>query len=253
MGANETARENAWAKPVSRFRVTNLPPGAVSINVEGRQITGPLQGFGQMWHKTYLVRLPGITQTPAQVMGIWKREFASFQPAASRFYPPMTGIEPGQLIFVNLDLPIAPGLPSLIPVSSGVMVLFSDDEMFTVTTPEGFPVSGWNTFSVYEQDGCVVAQVESLDRATDPIYEFGTLFMGGGARQEENWIHVLKQLSARLHVEGQVQMIKALVDPRWQWREAKNVWRNAAIRTFLYRSIAPLRWIGRQRGNRNNR
>ena len=39
-----------------------------------------------------------------------------------------------------------------------------------VMTPEGFPVSGFNTFSVYEEDGDIFAQVQGLERATDPIW-----------------------------------------------------------------------------------
>jgi hypothetical protein len=240
--SGQVTREQAWAKPVSRLEVTELPKQAVRINVEGRQITGPLQGFGQLWQKTYRVRLPGVNLSPAQVMTMWKNEFPDFQPPASRFYPPLAGIEPGKLIFINLDLPVGPGLPNVIQVASGVLVLYADDEMFTVMTPEGFPVSGWNTFSVFEQDGCVVAQVQSIDRATDPIYEIGTLFLGGGKRQEENWVHVLTALAERLGVKGHVEMHRELVDPCWQWSEAKNVWKNAAIRTLLYRMAAPLRW-----------
>ncbi len=234
--------ETTWAKPVSKLHVSDLPVGAVNLNVEGRQVVGPLQGFGRMWQKTYRVRLPGINLTPAEVMTIWKAEFPKFQPEESRFYPPMTGIQPGQVMFIDLDLPMGPGLPSVIPVASGVMILYVDDESFTVMTPEGFPVSGWNTFSVYEEDGCVVAQVQSIDRATDPIYELGTILMGGARRQEENWIHVLTSLAAHFGIKGQVQMHTVCVDPNWQWSEAKNIWKNASLRTILYKLAAPLRW-----------
>lgn len=183
--------------------------------------------------------------TPAQVMQVWKAEFPSFQPPESRFYPPLTGIEPGKVIFINLNLPIAPGMPNLIPVDSGVMVLYADDEMFTVMAPEGFPISGWNTFSVSEEEGSVVAQIQSMERSTDPIYEFGNILMGGARRQEENWLYVLTHLAERFGIKGQVQMHRELVDPRWQWSEAKNVWQNAGVRTVLYKMAAPLRWVRR--------
>jgi hypothetical protein len=235
-----------WAKPVRKLHVSDVPPEAINLlNVDGQQIISPLQGFGQMWQKTYRVRLPGLSMSAKQVMDIWKAEFPSFQPSASRFYPPMTGVEPGKVIFIDLDLPPAPGMPDMIPVSSGVMVLYADDEMFTVMTPEGFPVAGWNTFSVHEEDGCLVAQIQSLDRATDPIYELGTLLLGGARRQEENWVYVLDHLAARFGIKGQVQMHKELVDPRWQWSEVKNIWKNAVFRTVLYRLAAPIRWVGR--------
>jgi hypothetical protein len=152
-------------------------------------------------------------------------------------------------MFIDLDLPVAPGLPNVIPVTSGVMILYADDESFTVVTPQGFPVSGWNTFSVFEDEGCVVAQIQSIDRATDPIYEFGTVFMGGARRQEENWSHVLKSLAQHLGVNGQVQMDKVCVDPRRQWSEARNMWYNAGVRTVLYRMATPARWMSRLLGS----
>ncbi len=195
-----------------------------------------------MWQKTYRVRLPRVSLTPTQIMQMWKEEFPVFQPAESRFYPSMAGIQPGSLIFINLDLPVFFGLPSFVSMESGVMVLYADDEMFTVMTPEGFPVSGWNTFSVYDEDGTPVAQVQSIDRATDPIYEFGTVFMGGALRQEENWVHVLTALAARFGIHGQVQTYKVLVDPRRQWSYSKNILKNAAIWTFFHKLGAPLRW-----------
>ena len=240
--AHPSADAPHWAQPVSRFKVSDVPTGAVNLNVEGRQIVGPLQGFGQLWQKTYRVRLPGVNLLSAQVMEVWKAEFPTFQPSSSHFYPPMTGIEPGKVIFIELNLPVVKGL-NLIPVASGVMVLYADDESFTVTTPEGFPVSGWNTFSVYEEDGCVVAQIQSLDRSADPIYEFGTLVMGGARRQEENWMYVLTRLAERFGIKGQVQMHTQCLDPRRQWSEAKNVWKNAGVRTFFYKLAAPLRAV----------
>jgi hypothetical protein len=236
------SRDSAsWAEPVAKLTVADIPKGAVGYNLQGRQVVGPLQGFGQMWQKTYRVHLPGVALTPAEIMKIWKEEFPVFQPAESCFYPSMSGIQPGSIIFINLELPVFYGLRSFLPMESGVIVLYADDEMFTVMTPEGFPVSGWNTFGVYEEDGTTVAQVQSIDRATDPIYEFGTMFLGGAVRQEENWMHVLTALAARSGIHGQVQVCKALVDPRRQWLEAKNVLKNAVLWTFFYRLTAPMR------------
>jgi hypothetical protein len=146
-------------------------------------------------------------------------------------------------VFINTTLPLAPGTPGIIPMKSGVMVLYSDEEMFTVMTPEGFPISGWNTFSAYEEDGCTVAQVQGLIRTTDPIYEMGFRWMGGENEEDKVWYHVLTTLAARWGVSGQVQFHKLLVDPKIQWNNGKNIWKNAAIRTFLYVLATPFRWI----------
>ena len=50
--------ESSWAAPVSRLTTAEVPAGAVNINVEGRRLASPIQGFGKMWQKTYRVRLP---------------------------------------------------------------------------------------------------------------------------------------------------------------------------------------------------
>jgi len=42
-----------WAKSISRLNVSEVPDGAVNINVTGRRLTSPIQGFGKMWQKTY--------------------------------------------------------------------------------------------------------------------------------------------------------------------------------------------------------
>ncbi len=227
-----------WARPMTKITVEAVPAGAVNLNVDGHTIVSPLQGFGALWQKTYRVRLPGVTTSAADVMRVWKENFPKFQPPGNHFYPPSTGIDPGRVIFIDSTLPIFPGLPGLIPIAAGVVVIYEDDECFTVMTPDGFPESGWNTFSVTDEAGVPVAQVQSLARAADPVYEFGMYLMGGAEMQEKTWQHVLTALAAYFGVAGQVQMHKVCLDPRWQWREARNLWRNAALRTFFYLPVA---------------
>jgi hypothetical protein len=238
-------REGVWAGPVSRLEVERVPEGVTAINIQGRQAIGALQGFGQLWKKTYKVRLSGVQLTAGQVMQAWKENFPRFQPAGNRFYPPAEGVEPGKIMFIDSPLPIVPPLynrPGVVPMTSGVMVLYADDESFSVMTPEGFPVAGWNNFSVYEEDEILVAQVQSFERASDPIYEFGFRLMGGAARQEFIWVHVLTELAAHFGVKGQVTMARECLDPKLQWSYTRNVWNNAGVRTTLYTLAAPVRW-----------
>lgn len=235
--------KEAWARAGGRLKVSAAPAGAINLNVDGRQVVSPLQGFGQLWQKTYRVRLSDAQITPAEVMKVWKDNFPKFQPPGNHFYPSMSGIQPGEIVLIDSTLPAVPGGPGLIPIASGVMVLYADDECFTVMTPEGFPESGWNTFSAYEEDGCTVAQVQSLARATDPIYEFGFRFMGGSRQQEATWVHVLTALAAHWDVKGEVSVAKVCVDPKIQWSEARNIWYNAGIRTVLHMMSTPLRWM----------
>ena len=78
---NEQPREALyWAQHVTTLKVGQTPRGAVNLNVEGRRVVGPLQGFGPMWQKTYKVRLAGTTATPAEVIAIWKRNFPYSSP-----------------------------------------------------------------------------------------------------------------------------------------------------------------------------
>ena len=55
----DDSRNAAWARPVAHLKVGEMPAEAMNINVEGREVVGPLQGFGQLWQKTYCVRLTG--------------------------------------------------------------------------------------------------------------------------------------------------------------------------------------------------
>ena len=227
-----------WAQPVGTLKVTDVPAGAVNLNVDGRAMVGALQGFGQLWQKTYRIRLAGTHVTPAEVVATWKANFPAFQPANSRFFPALTGVQPGSVLLINASM-------TGLPVYTGVAVIYADDVSFTVMTAEAHPEAGWNTFSAYEdEDGCVVAQVQSLARANDPIYEMGFRFFGFGARQQERiWHHVLRSLAAHYGVTAEVEMTRVCVDPHIQWRYATNVWRNAAMRSLLYRVGAPLRAV----------
>ena len=88
-GARDT---DHWAQPVDRLAVAGLPPGALNLNVQGRRVTGPLQGFGKMWQKTYHVRLAGAAVTPAEVVTAWKEHLSSFWPPGTDSTPRSRGL-----------------------------------------------------------------------------------------------------------------------------------------------------------------
>lgn len=215
-----------WAKSRNVLRVSDVPAGAVNLNVEGRRVIGALQGFGQLWQKTYTVRLSGADVTPREVVELWKREFSSFHPPESRFYPSLDGVAPGEVMLVNASV-------KGMPVYTGVMVLYADDESFTVMTAEGLPEAGWNTFSAYEEDGTTIVQIQSLARASDPIYEIGFHLMGS-TEQERIWTHVLTSLAARFGVRERVSLQKECVDRKLQWLRIGNVWHNASLRSLIF-------------------
>jgi hypothetical protein len=112
-------------------------------------------------------------------------------------------------------------------------------------TPEGHPESGFNTFSAFEEDGATVAQIQSLGRANDPVFEFGYRFMGGAGQQERIWHQVLSTLAGHFGINGQVVMEKSCLDARVQWSQAKNVWHNSALRTMINTPVRAVRRLSR--------
>jgi hypothetical protein len=227
-----------WARQVEKLEVGEVPAGALNRNVDGRRVMGPIQGFGKMWQKTYRIALVGADATPAQVVAEWKANFASFWPERNWFYAPLTGIEPGEVAVLNLTM------PGRIKLSTGVFVLYADDESFTFMTPEGHMFAGWITFSASEEDGVTAAQVHILMRAHDPLSELGLTF-GGHKLEDRFWEETLAGLARHFGVEGEVETHVACVDGRRQWSRATNVWRSAAIRSGIYAAGAPARMVAR--------
>ena len=234
--AVSTRSTGSWAKPVEQLSVAETPAGALSLNVQGRQLFGPLQGFGQMWQKTYRIALRNRELTPQQVIATWKENVPRLEPPQKRFYPSSLGIAPNELVLI--DAQTAAG-----SISTGVMVLYAGAESFTLMTPAGHPEAGWVTFSSYIEDGSTFAQVQVLARASDPFYELA-FRLAGSKLQDQIWTHVLAELAALLGTSGEVQMHKTLLDPKLQWERAGNIWYNAQLRTLLYSPIALIRWIG---------
>jgi hypothetical protein len=226
---------DAWAAPITRIDVSEIPVGARSLNVSGRRLSGPVQGFGSLWQKTYRVNL-GSAATPEEVVRTFKEHLHELQPPQNRFFPSVAGVSPGEVVLINARV-------SGMPISTGVLVLYADDEAFTLMTPEGHPESGMVTFTALRSGDDTIGQIQSLARANDPVYELGFRLMGGSRAQEAIWRHVLTSLARRYAVEAPVELDKVRVDGRLQWRQARNVWRNAIIRTTLYTLSAPARRV----------
>lgn len=226
--------ESTWAKPVDTLHVDGVPVDAINLNVEGRHLTGPIRGFGQMWQKTYRVSLKGSNVNPQDVISTWKENFPRYWPGDNRFYGSLTSISPGEVAVLNLK---APGGMRL---STGIMVIYADNESFSFMTPEGHMFAGMITFSADEEEGITLVQVQVLIRASDPLYELGCRLGVVHKQEDEFWRGTLQNLAAEFGVEGQVEQHNILVDPRMQWKEAGNIWHNAAIRSGLY---APVAWV----------
>jgi len=243
----QTAAREAtnWAKSVSHLKVSEVPEGAVNL-VEGRRLTGPIQGFGKMWQKTYQVRLDGEKVSPTDLIDTWKQRFPDFWPPGARFYAPLTGIAPGEVALLDM------AMPGRMKLSTGVMVLYADEESFTLMTPQGHAFAGWITFSATRQDSLTVAQAQVLMRAGDPMYELG-LALGGHRQEDRFWDHTLRSLAARFdHPGAEVDTRVICVDKRRQWKRAGNVRHSAAIKSVLYALAGPARLL-RERVGRSSR
>jgi hypothetical protein len=222
-----TAQQGTWAKPVDKLTVATVPDGAPNL-VEGKRLVGPVQGFGKLWQKTYRVRLTGVETTPAAVIAAWREGFPSFWPKGNDFYPPLTGLEPGEVALLS-----AAG-PGGMKFKTGVLVLYSDDVSFTLMTPEGHMFAGWITFSAAEEDGATVAQAQVLMRAQDPLGELG-LSLGGHGKENTFWEQTLANLGASLGAEAaEISTQVVCVDRKRQWSRAKNVRHSVAIRSTLH-------------------
>lgn len=232
---NPTKRQGRWAKPVDRLTVPDLPKEAINLNVLGRRPAGPVKGFGQLWNRTYSIRLPASMVTPSELIRIWKERFASLWPAGSRFYGSDKPIDAGDVAVLNLAGPAGT------TIATGILVIYVDEESFCFMSAQGHLFGGMITFSAHEENGTTVAQVQALMRASDPVYE--TIFrLGIGTKAEDAfWEGTLTNLAAHFGIQGQpVSQSNTLLDPRRHWSQAKNIWYNAAVRTALH---TPIRWL----------
>jgi hypothetical protein len=232
---------DAWARPVDRLAVAQ-GAGGVAATVAGRRVAGPLQGFGQMWQKTFRFRLPAdAAVSPEEVVATWKREFPSFWPRGNTFYAPLAGIRPGEVALLSVTA------AGPVKLHTGVLVLYADDEAFTLMSPEGHMLAAWITFSAAAApDGSVIVQAQALERASDPFFELGLMLFGSRANNRF-WEATLRNVAARFGApDAAVETEIACVDKRRQWRHAGNVRYNAGIRAALHAAGAPIRFVLRR-------
>ena len=231
----------SWARPVDRLSTTAKTLGMDTVT--GKRVSGPVQGFGQMWQKTFSVRVPADEHAPEDVVAHWKSAFPTFWPKGSSFYAPLAGINPGEVAL--LEVPPVPGSP--VKMSTGVLVIYADRESFTFMTPEGHALSAWITFSAYRDADETVVQVQALERTSDPFIELSYIF-GANRANDRFWERTLENLARSLGV-GQpvVDSQKVCVDRRRQWKYAGNVRHSAAVHMAVGTVTAPARWVRRRR------
>ena len=222
----EPRNADSWAKPIDEFHVGEVAEGANTGNVEGRKPTGPLQGFGPLWQKSYQVEIKGAS--PEVIISTWKEHFGDFWYPSNKFYAPAGGITPGEVAVIG-------GGKGPTKVTSGVRIIYADERSWSYMTPEGHPWAAIITFSAHEDgDAASVARIHLLVRANDQLYDAG--FKLYTSRLEDKiWTHTLTELAAHFGGAEPVTMEANLLDRRRQWSQFGNIWKNSAVRTLLRR------------------
>ncbi|HYO42293.1 MAG TPA: hypothetical protein VES19_03775 [Candidatus Limnocylindrales bacterium] len=233
--------QESWARPVERLTTTAKTAGQDTVT--GRRVAGPVQGFGQMWQKTFAIRVPADEHSPEAVVAHWKERFPTFWPKGAKFYAPLAGITPGEVAL--LEIAPVPGSP--VKMSTGVMVIYADRESFTFMTPEGHALSAWITFSAYRDGDETVVQAQALERTSDPFIELTYIF-GANRSNDRFWEQTLANLGRSLGVaEPVVETTKVCVDRRRQWKYARNLTHSPALHMAVGTVTAPARWVRRRR------
>jgi len=177
--------------------------GSPAPNVVGRRLTGPVQGFGKMWRKTYRMDIgPGVS--PREAIATWTAHFAEFWPEGNWIEAPLTGISPGEVALLDVG--------GGVRLSTAVFVPYADEKSFTLMTPQGHIFAGWITFSAEraqgghgrpeaEEERSTIVQAQVLMRANDPLYE-------------------LAQRRPRAPARAGQAIVSPGVDPADQWQGA---------------------------------
>jgi hypothetical protein len=229
-----------WAASVTRFEAGSGP------NVSGRRPTGPLQGFGKLWQRSYRAYV-GTAASPEEAIAEWKAHFGSFWPKGNRFLGALTPIAPGDVA------PIAIDTHAGFRVSTGVLVIYADERSFTFMTPEGHMFAGWITFSAARvqpvegiDDGGTELDITVLIRPNDPLYELGWPVM----RRAEDvfWRATLRNLAAHLGAgRVPVRISSTVVDRHRLWRNWRNVRHNAGVSSVVWTVRRPFRALAARR------
>ena len=145
---------------------------------------------------------------------LWKERFTTFWPKGQRFYAPLSGILPGEVAL--LEIAPVPGAP--VKFSTGVLVLYADDESFTFMTPEGHILSAWITFSARRDGDVTIAQAQALERPSDPFDELAYM-LGGNRMNNRFWETTLRNLATAVGVATPVVDTQIVcIDKKRQWR-----------------------------------
>ena len=148
-------------------------------------------------------------------------------------------MEPGDVAVINAN-------QSGLRLSTGVMVMYVDDESFAFALPEGHMFAGWITFSAITDGETTVAQVQPFFRTSDPLYDLMfTLWLN--RKEDQVWHYTLRSLADSFGVDAIVQQSATCIDDKRQWRQAGNLRHNAGIRSAIHQVTRPITRLRKSR------
>ncbi len=213
-----------WAVPGATPPNSRNIPSIVLDTFRHHGVSGPLQGFGQLWEKTCLMPLGKSRLQPTEIIATLKEQFATFSSPDTAITLPDGGISPGEIMSLKIRHRYGQML-------TGAMVLHGDEHSFTLITPAGHPKSGWVTFSAYRDGGNTFVQAQGLSRTSDPGFAlaFHPLI---NHRDEYTWRHLLENLSRYYHIDATISVQRTRWASGWQWSGLLNIRHNAQLHSI---------------------
>ena len=146
----------------------------LGFTVDGRHVTPPKQGFGRLWRNDYAADFGG-TVSPGVLCENWKANFGDYWPKLGRFHPPRSyQIQPGVVAPLELGPNVGPS------ITTGVVVVGTEERSFTFMTPEGHMFAAVITFSTEAHADRTIARISILLRTSDPLYELAWPLLKAG-------------------------------------------------------------------------
>jgi hypothetical protein len=233
-----------WALPGSQLMIHGKPLNFPHPSIEYKHFAGPQEGFGQLWHKVYRMEFPKKNITAAKLVQTWKNQFPKFWTKGNYFIGAKGEMKPRDVAVLNLAGPRGITAPGGLPmISTGVLVVSSNDSAFTFITLMGHMFAGIIDFSSHEEGDQIIVLINILIRASDIFYELGMRFGVITAIEDRFWTAALRNLGAYFGEQAEVKISSELIDSTVQWSRFWNIWNNAAIRTTIYTLTHPLKWI----------
>ena len=224
----EQRRAAHGRKPVERLEVTGVEPGA-RRHQRRRQAADRRRSraSARCGRRPTACALRGRRRRPrSEVIAVWKQRLPGV-------------LAEGQPLLRAADRHRSRArsrcstwrMPGGMKLSTGVLVLYADDESFTLMTPQGHMFAGWITFSAFEDGRRDVRPGAGADARVRPALRDGH-DLGGHKQEDRFWEHTLRRWPQRSASRAEVDAEVGVRRPQPPVvATRRNVWHNAGIRS----------------------